>query len=187
MLISGFTMEQRKPYVVSYVEKYQWLAVDEMNRSGIPASIIMAQAIIESNGGTSRLATESNNHFGIKCKSYWKGDRYFHPDDDRDASGKLIPSCFRAYDNVVASFTDHSDFLMTTNHYKGLFGYHRTDFKHWARGLQLCGYATDKRYAEKLISTIEMYGLAELDYYVIQYVPASVVAKNLNAYLPVTD
>jgi flagellum-specific peptidoglycan hydrolase FlgJ len=163
--------ESLKPHVLDYIETYKWAAIDEMVRSGIPASVTMAQAIIESNGGTSTLARESNNHFGIKCKSYWSGSTYYHPDDDRDASGKLIPSCFRQYEDVLASYKDHSDFLMKTQHYQGLFGYQKTAYREWSKGLQLCGYATDVKYADKLIRTIELYGLAELDYYTVQYVP----------------
>lgn len=172
----------QKPHVNAYIDQYQWLAIDEMHRSGIPASIIMAQAIHESNGGTSRLAKESNNHFGIKCKSYWEGDKYFHPDDDYDKSGKLIPSCFRAYESVEASYVDHSEFLMQTAHYSGLFGYSKEDFKHWANGLQLCGYATDCKYAEKLIRTIELYDLDELDLYEVQFIPQSEIEKNSSQY-----
>src|SRR5690606_17100269 len=152
----------------SYIDTYKYLAIDEMERSGIPASIKLAQAIIESDGGVSRLARESNNHFGIKCKHYWQGATFYHPDDDRDASGKLIPSCFRAYASVEQSYADHSDFLMHTAHYQALFQYDRTEYALWARGLQLCGYATDTRYAEKLIETIERYGLADLDYYTVK-------------------
>lgn len=171
MLTPAKPSESLKPHVLDYIETYKFAAIDEMVRSGIPASVTMAQAIIESNGGTSVLARETNNHFGIKCKSYWAGSTYYHPDDDRDADGKLIPSCFRQYADVLASYQDHSDFLMQTAHYQGLFGYGKTAYKEWSKGLQLCGYATDPRYAEKLIRTIELYGLYELDYYTVQYVP----------------
>lgn len=187
MILTGTPESLRKPYVNEYITQYQWLAIDEMHRSGIPASIIMAQAIHESNGGTSRLASESNNHFGIKCKSYWEGEKYYHPDDDYDKTGKLIPSCFRAYDSVVESYLDHSEFLMNTSHYKGLFGYSKTDFKNWAKGLQLCGYATDEKYAEKLIRTIEIYNLDELDLFVIQFVPKSSIEKNPSDYVIISQ
>jgi flagellum-specific peptidoglycan hydrolase FlgJ len=172
--------EPLKPHVVSYIETHMYLAIDEMERSGIPASITMAQAIIETDGGTSRLARESNNHFGIKCKSYWQGPTVQHPDDDRDATGRIIPSCFRAYPTVMDSYKDHTDFLVNTTTYQALFQYPRTDYENWARGLQYCGYATDARYAEKLIATIERYGLAELDYYTIQFVPRSALAQTNN-------
>jgi len=160
-----------QPHVVSYIESHMYLAIDEMQLSGIPASITLAQAIIETNGGTSRLAREGNNHFGIKCKSYWKGETFYQPDDDRDANGKLIPSCFRVYDSVMDSYRDHTEFLMTSSNYRSLFQYEETDYESWARGLQLCGYATDPRYGEKLISTIRRYHLDELDYYVVQFIP----------------
>ncbi len=172
--------EPLKPHVVSYIETHMYLAIDEMERSGIPASITMAQAIIETDGGTSRLARESNNHFGIKCKSYWQGLTVQHPDDDRDAAGRIIPSCFRAYATVMDSYKDHTDFLVNTTTYQALFQYPKTDYENWARGLQYCGYATDARYAEKLIATIERYGLAELDYYTVQYVPRAALASMNN-------
>ena len=165
--------ETIQPYIASYIETYKFLAIDEMVRSGVPASITMAQAIIESNAGASRLAKASNNHFGIKCKYYWDGEEYFFPDDDRDAQGNLVPSCFRKYKNVAASYYDHSDFLMQTDHYKPLFVYDKTDFELWARGLEACGYASGLNYADKLIRIIQLYDLHELDYYTVQYIDRS--------------
>ncbi|MEP6647544.1 MAG: glucosaminidase domain-containing protein [Saprospiraceae bacterium] len=162
--------ETAKAYVTNYVEEYKYMAIDEMVKSGIPASIIIAQAIVESNAGESRLARESNNHFGIKCKDYWEGSSYYHPDDDKDNQGKLIPSCFRKYDSVNDSYTDHSDFLMNTEHYKPLFAYDKTEYELWAMGLEVCGYASQSGYADQLIRTIKLYNLHELDYYTIQYV-----------------
>ncbi|HUR30690.1 MAG TPA: glucosaminidase domain-containing protein [Saprospiraceae bacterium] len=162
-----------QPHITSYIDAYKLLAIDEMVRTGIPASVTIAQAIIESNAGSSKLARESNNHFGIKCKHYWDGREYFFPDDDRDAQGNLIPSCFRQYGSVEESYVDHSDFLMRTGHYKPLFAYDKTEYELWAQGLELCGYASDSNYAEKLIRTIELYGLHELDYYTVQYVEKS--------------
>ena len=173
MVIFTGPKESLKPHVVNYIETYKFVAIDEMVRSGIPASIIMAQAILESNGGVSTLARESNNHFGIKCKSYWTGSAHYHPDDDRDANGKLIPSCFRKYDSVFSSYADHSDFLMNTPHYQPLFVYDKTEYEQWAKGLQLCGYASDPAYADKLIRTVKLYNLHELDYYTIQYIAPS--------------
>lgn len=170
--------EAMKPHVVTYIETYKYAAIDEMVRSGIPASIIMAQAIVESNAGISGLARESNNHFGIKCKDYWTGSAHYCPDDDRDAKGNLIPSCFRKYDSVYASYADHSDFLMNTATYRFLFAYDRIDYELWAKGLQLCGYASDPGYADKLIRTIRLYNLHELDYYTIQYVKPSALTSN---------
>ena len=165
--------ETVQPVVHAYIDEYKYLAIDEMIRTGIPASVTIAQAIIESNAGVSRLARETNNHFGIKCKSYWEGSAYYHPDDDRDAYGNLIPSCFRKYDSVTHSYLDHSEFLMNTDHYQILFAYDKIDYEMWATGLEACGYATDKLYAEKLIRTIELYELHELDYYTIEYVERS--------------
>lgn len=150
---------------MEYIDEYKELAVVEMYRSGIPASIILAQGILESQSGQSRLALNSNNHFGIKCKSYWTGKTYFHKDDDYDRHGKLKKSCFRAYDNVIDSYIDHTNFLMFTAHYSPLFQYERWDYYNWAHGLKKCGYATDKRYAHKLIKKIEDYNLATFDHW----------------------
>ncbi len=169
-----------RPEVSSYIDEYKYLAIDEMVRSGIPASITLAQAILESNAGVSKLARESNNHFGIKCKDYWNGSSYYHPDDDRDPNGKLIPSCFRKYESVSDSYKDHSSFLMMTEHYSLLFGYDKTEYKRWAEGLEMCGYATDCRYAEKLISTIELYDLYEYDFYTIQYIQQPIQQGTIN-------
>ena len=148
---------------INYIDQYKDLAVAEMYRSGIPASIILAQGILESGNGSSSLAVNSNNHFGIKCKSYWKGGTYYHKDDDLDDKGKLMDSCFRAYETVIDSYVDHSNFLMYTAHYSVLFQYDRTDYQSWATGLKSCGYATDEAYAQKLIDKIELYDLHDFD------------------------
>lgn len=179
LILMAFTgpKENLKPHILAYIDHYKYMAIDEMERSGIPASVTMAQAIIESNAGSSWLARQSNNHFGIKCKSYWTGDATYHPDDDRDAQGNIIPSCFRKYDSVLSSFMDHSEFLMMTPHYQPLFGYGRTEYELWARGLQTCGYATDPAYADKIIRTIRTYGLHELDYYTVKYVDRSTLTS----------
>ena len=169
LIASSFLNEKDLDITNQYIETYKYLAIDEMNRTGIPASIILAQAIVESNSGTSELAVQANNHFGIKCKSYWRGNTYYHKDDDRNSQGILVESCFRKYDHTIASFIDHSNFLVNTLHYRSLFNYARTDYKNWARGLKRCGYATDKKYAEKLIKEIEKNHLQEYDYYVIRY------------------
>jgi len=130
---------------------------------GVPASITIAQGLHESNFGKSDLATEANNHFGIKCKTYWNGKTYYHKDDDFDKQGKLIDSCFRSYESVNDSYTDHSNFLKYTEHYMHLFNLDRVDYVGWAKGLKASGYATDPQYAEKLIRYIEKYNLTELD------------------------
>lgn len=176
-LLSGRQEDTAQPHVTTYIEAHKYLAIDEMLRTGIPASVTMAQAIIESNAGVSKLAKSTNNHFGIKCKSYWEGDTYYHPDDDRDAKGNLIPSCFRKYKSVYDSYKDRSNFLLQADTYKALFAYDKTDYEKWAEGLQICGYATDEKYAEKLIRTIHLYDLDELDYYTIQYVEKSKLVK----------
>lgn len=143
----------------NYIDEHKELAIIEMYRSGIPASIILAQALHESNYGGSDLAVKANNHFGIKCKSYWEGSTFYHEDDDTDARGRLIESCFRAYTNVYDSYIDHSNFLMHTRHYQHLFNHSRYDYTSWARGLQSSGYATDPNYANKLIRIVEKYNL----------------------------
>ena len=153
----------REEAAASYIEMHQEIAVIEMYRSGVPASITMAQALLESNFGQSDLAVNANNHFGIKCKSYWKGMKYYHKDDDLDEKGNLIDSCFRGYESAFDSYVDHSNFLMYTDHYKSLFNLSQTDYVNWARGLKKSGYATDPEYADKLIGFIERYGLDKLD------------------------
>jgi len=153
-----------KDVTTNYVSAYKDIAIAEMHRKNIPASIKLAQAIHESQNGESKLARSSNNHFGIKCKTYWKGNTYFHKDDDLDMNGKLVPSCFRAYERVLESYVDHSNFLTRSSHYASLFLLSRYDYKGWAYGLQKCGYATDPEYAKKLIRIIEKEGLIEYDY-----------------------
>jgi flagellum-specific peptidoglycan hydrolase FlgJ len=148
-----------------YIENFHELAVIEMHRSGIPASIILAQGLHESNNGTSDLATIANNHFGIKCKSYWQGDTYYHKDDDYDNYGKLKDSCFRKYGSSLESFVDHSNFLMNTSHYQVLFKNEKYDYQSWAKGLKICGYATDPNYSNKLIKLVEKYKLSQYDYW----------------------
>ncbi len=139
-----------------YVSKYKNWAITEMNRTGIPASITLAQGILESDCGNSDLATEANNHFGIKCHSDWTG-KTMHKDDDRSNE------CFRSYDNAYQSFKDHSDFLTSKSRYASLFTLDKTDYKGWAKGLKKCGYATERTYAERLITIIEEEGLSVYD------------------------
>jgi len=139
-----------------YIEKYAPTAVSEMYRTGVPASITLAQGILESRSGLSDLASKGNNHFGIKCHSDWKG-KTMSVDDD--AKGE----CFRVYKNAAQSFEDHSDFLRYRDRYKFLFSYDVTDYKSWAYGLKKAGYATDPAYADKLIRMVEEYGLSKYD------------------------
>jgi LysM repeat protein len=144
----------------SPIEKYiaQWAptAVREMYRSGVPASITLAQGILESRYGLSTLAADGNNHFGIKCHKDWTGKKQYHDDD---AKGE----CFRVYDTADESFRDHSDFLRYRDRYKFLFDLETTDYKSWAYGLKKAGYATDPGYPGKLIKYIEDYKLYEYD------------------------
>ena len=139
-----------------YVERYKAIAIAHMERYGIPASITMAQGILESDSGNSHLSKSSNNHFGIKCKKSWKGDRVYHDDD---AKGE----CFRAYPSVEASYVDHAEFLDQSPRYDSLFAYKSDDYRSWARGLKACGYATAPDYAERLVKIIESMKLYLLD------------------------
>lgn len=131
-----------------YINKYKDLAVMEMKRTGVPASITLAQGMVESNYGRSTLARSANNHFGIKCHSIWKGQRFIHHDDRRN-------ECFRKYANVEDSFRDHSDFLRSGSRYSFLFDLNPSDYKGWAHGLKKAGYATNPDYANMLIRKIE--------------------------------
>lgn len=131
-----------------YIERYKSIAIGDMERYGIPASITLAQGILESDSGNSRLALQSNNHFGIKCKSNWTGKRVYHDDD---AKGE----CFRSYASVEDSYRDHAEFLDQSPRYDSLFSYAPTDYRSWARGLKAAGYATAPDYAQRLIRIIE--------------------------------
>lgn len=147
---------------MSYIDRYKDLAIAEMKRSGIPASITLAQGILESNAGASELAQYANNHFGIKCKNEWDGPTYYVKDDDKDERGELIESCFRAYGSDLESYLDHSDFLMRNERYATLFTYGMA-YQKWAYGLKECGYATNEKYAEALIRVIEEFQLHQYD------------------------
>jgi hypothetical protein len=141
-----------------FIETFAQLAVDEMLNYGIPSSITLAQAILESSWGQGETAMNANNYFGIKCYNGWEGPTFFAMDDEPDKS------CFRKYNDVVQSFRDHSIFLKDGLRYRQLFENSVTDYSAWARGLKNCGYATDPEYAEKLIGIIERYGLFVYDY-----------------------
>lgn len=144
--------------VQQYIDKYKDVAVAEMQRSGIPASITLAQGILESGVGESELATKGNNHFGIKCHDGWEGKTMTYDDDKKD-------ECFRCYADAEESFRDHSDFLRTRERYAFLFEYSPTDYKKWANGLKDAGYATNPKYPELLITNIEKYDLHQYDVY----------------------
>ncbi|MCR5519299.1 MAG: glucosaminidase domain-containing protein [Bacteroidales bacterium] len=139
-----------------YIKKYASIAVSEMQRSGVPASITLAQGMLESRYGLSSLAADGNNHFGIKCHRNWKGKTMRVNDDAPN-------ECFRVYGSAEESFRDHSDFLRYQDRYKSLFELKPTDYKGWAKGLKKAGYATDPKYAEKLIKIIEDYKLYQYD------------------------
>ena len=140
----------------TYIKKYSALAVEEMYRTGVPASITLAQGLLESGCGLSQLAVNGNNHFGIKCHNTWEGARVYH-DDDRKGE------CFRKYDSPEESFRDHSDFLRYRDRYKFLFDLELADYQGWAHGLRKAGYATDPKYPEKLIRLIEEHALYVYD------------------------
>ncbi len=142
------TIKHAKGEVNNYTNLYAGFAISEMERTGVPASITLAQGIIESDYGRSRLARVANNHFGVKCHNDWKGKKIYHDDDKRG-------ECFRKYSRVEDSFTDHSDFLVNGSRYDFLFDLKRDDYKGWARGLKKAGYATNPKYANMLINSIE--------------------------------
>ena len=139
----------------AYIDQYKDLAIAEMLKYNIPASITLAQGLLESGAGKSRLARQSNNHFGIKCHG-WKGRKVYHDDDANN-------ECFRAYRDVYESYEDHSRFLARQPRYRSLFRLKRTDYKGWAKGLKKCGYATSPTYAKQLIGIIELYKLHKYD------------------------
>lgn len=148
---------------LEYISQYKEIAISEMHKSGIPASIKMAQALLESGAGRSTLALKANNHFGIKCGGQWNGKTFYRKDDDYNDKGKLIESCFRKFSTVEESFTAHSDFLRNQKRYAFLFDLNQGDYKKWAHGLKKAGYATDSAYPKKLIQLIEKYELYKLD------------------------
>lgn len=152
MLLSSIDVfAQQNTAYLDYIRKYRDIAVEQMHEYGIPASITLAQGLLESAAGRSDLATKGNNHFGIKCGGSWVGESMTH-DDDRNGE------CFRVYKNAEESFKDHSVFLQKQR-YRRLFSLDRKDYKGWARGLKECGYATSPTYAAKLINIIELYEL----------------------------
>ncbi len=154
LLIGTFINAQSSAEI--YIKRFAKTAVGEMEKYGIPASITLAQGMLESGYGNSDLANRSNNHFGIKCHSSWTGERVYHDDD---AKGE----CFRKYESPWWSYRDHSKFLQKKR-YQGLYQYDQKDYKSWARGLKKAGYATNPKYPELLISKIEKYQLWRYDY-----------------------
>lgn len=165
ILFVSFAFKSKDP-AIPYISNYKDIATREMQRTGIPASIKLAQALLESEYGKSPLAISANNHFGIKCGSRWTGKVYNKIDDDLDSLGNIIESCFRAYENAAESFIAHSDFLTDPkkkSRYGFLFEIPTSDYQQWAVGLKKAGYASDPLYPEKLIRIIEKYELHKLD------------------------
>ncbi len=145
---------QKNEVIQRYIDEYKELAMEEMQRTGVPASIKLAQGIHETMAGTSPLVLKSNNHFGIKCKSNWKGESVSHDDDARG-------ECFRKYPSSLESYRDHSDFLRGGSRYAFLFDLDPTDYRGWANGLKKAGYATNPQYPLLIIKLVEEYGLQD--------------------------
>lgn len=154
LLLSTVSFGQNSDAIKNYIDTYKELAIEEMQRTGVPASITLAQGIHESGAGMSKLASASNNHFGIKCKSNWTGESVKHDDD---AKGE----CFRKYPSAEDSYKDHSDFLKNSQRYASLFALDPADYEGWANGLKKAGYATNPKYPQVLIRLIEDYRLQD--------------------------
>ena len=152
-----------------YIEKYKEDAIKEMHHSGVPASITLAQGILESGDGNSPLALYANNHFGIKCHSTWNGETFIMDDDEKN-------ECFRKYPTAYESFKDHSEFLTSRSRYAALFELKITDYESWSKGLKAAGYATNPKYADLLIGLIEKHELNKYDNYA--KVPSKTIEKN---------
>lgn len=154
--------------VLAYIDKYKDVAQKNMRNHGVPASIALAQAILESGAGTGDLSRQANNHFGIKCHKDWNGPSVKHDDDEAQ-------ECFRKYDNVYDSYQDYANFLRGRRWYDPLFKLEKSDYKGWAKGLKKAGYATDPAYPTKLIGIIERYQLQKYDAEVLgtEYVPTT--------------
>lgn len=157
--------------VLDYIQSYKEIAKESMVKNGIPSSITLGQAILESGAGTGPLSVQANNHFGIKCHKEWSGPSIKYTDDEEN-------ECFRKYNEPSQSFKDHSYFLTSRPRYAGLFQLEKNDYKAWAKGLKDAGYATDPKYPEKLISLIERYQLNKYDCEVLGIEYVAVVSKN---------
>ena len=153
-LASNLLFAQSSEIIKKYIETYKDIAIAEEMRTGVPASITLAQGIHETGAGSSHLVLKSNNHFGIKCKTEWNGQKVYHDDDARG-------ECFRKYNDPIDSYKDHSDFLKTRSHYASLFKLDPLDYKGWAYGLKEAGYATNPKYPQILIKLIEDYNLQQ--------------------------
>jgi flagellum-specific peptidoglycan hydrolase FlgJ len=170
-LVATSKVKVTKEVVLNYINKYRAVAIDNMNDYNIPASITLAQGILESGCGTSTLSMTANNHFGIKCHTNWEGESVTHTDDAPD-------ECFRKYKNPRDSYRDHSLFLTSRKWYEPLFELDIKDYKAWSHGLKKSGYATDPKYPQKLISLIERYNLNQYDnFYDVNKSPVKVTEK----------
>ena len=156
ILVATSEVKVSKDAISDYIDQYKNVAMENMSTYGIPASIKLAQAILESGSGKGKLAQQANNHFGIKCQTVWSGEVIHHTDDAPN-------ECFRKYSSAIESFNDHSLFLTSRAHYRSLFKLEKGDYKGWASGLKAAGYATDPNYPSKLISLIERYELYKYD------------------------
>ena len=164
--------------VLSYIQKYKEVAKESMIRSGIPASITLGQALLESGAGTGPLSAQANNHFGIKCHKEWTGSSIRYTDDEEN-------ECFRKYDDPSQSFKDHSYFLTSRPRYAELFEFQKDDYRSWAYGLKAAGYATDSKYPDKLIALIEKYQLNKFDAEVLgkEFIPSTIISSKPIAYI----
>ena len=151
-----FLVQAQRITPEEYIQTYKDIAIREMKTHKIPASITLAQGLLESGAGNSALAREAKNHFGIKCHKGWEGDTYYMDDDEKN-------ECFRKYDDVEQSFRDHSEFLCGRSRYAALFDLDITDYEGWAKGLKAAGYATNPKYAQLLIDRIKLYDLTQYD------------------------
>jgi len=158
MLFSSIAATPTSVAIADYVQKHNEIAVKEMKRSGIPASILLAQAILASEQGTTTLSVENNNHFALRCGMGWEGDTHFA----KEETG-ITESCYRAYEDAEKSFMDYTNLVMETKTCRSLFQYSYYDYKSWANGMQACMHADKKQYAAKLIKLIEKYELKKFD------------------------
>lgn len=168
--LASLTLAAQRISVEEYIDQFKDIAISEMKRSGVPASITLAQGILETENGNSELVKKSNNHFGIKCKNTWTGETVTHDDD---ANGE----CFRAYTNATESYRDHSDFLKANKRYSALFNLDPADYAGWARGLKKAGYATNPKYPDLLIKYIEQYDLQQYSLVALNRLPEIDIAK----------
>ena len=169
ILVSQISFAQKEK-VQLYIDIYKDIAIQEMQRSGVPAAITLAQGILESKFGESELSQKSNNHFGIKCKLDWNGERVFSDDDTKQ-------ECFRKYNTPQESYKDHSDFLKSREHYAWLFKLDPTDYAAWAKGLKKSGYATENDYPERLIELVERFNLNQYSLIALNKAPIDIASK----------